>query len=136
MNTKTKEKFLILENNLDIQPLITARDFLSEALVVAQNKFEIAGAIQAFEVYYELAWKSLKKVLSLNSIEVIGARDVFRLAAQKGLIVDHKPWFDYQHKRNITVHEYYDEIERKVYPVLPNFLQDLNQLIEKLKQLK
>lgn len=109
---------------------------MSEALVAAQNKFEIAGAIQAFEVCYELAWKTLKKVPSLNSIEVIGTRDVFRLAAQKGLITDHKPWFDYQNKRNVTVHEYYDEIEKKVYPILPNFLQDLDQLIEKLKQLK
>ena len=52
MNSK---KFLILENSLDIQPLITTRDFLSEALEVAHNKFEIAGAIQAFEVCYELA---------------------------------------------------------------------------------
>ena len=133
MNSK---KFLILENSLDIQPLISTRDFLSEALDVAHNKFEIAGAIQAFEVCYEITWKTLKKILSLNSIEVIGARDVFRLAAQKGLITDHKPWFDYQNKRNITVHEYYEEIEKKVYPILPNFLQDLDKLIEKLKQLK
>ena len=105
MNSK---KFLILENSLDIQPLISTRDFLSEALDKAQNKFEIAGAIQAFEVCYEITWKTLKKILSLNSIEVIGARDVFRLAAQKGLINDNKPWFDYQSKRNITVHEYYE----------------------------
>jgi len=136
MSDQINKKFLILENSLDIQPLITTRDFLSEALAAAQNKFEIAGAIQAFEVCYELTWKTLKKVLSLNSIEVIGARDVFRLAAQKGLISDHRPWFDYQNKRNITVHEYYDEIEKKVYPILPNFLQDLDELIAKLKQLK
>ena len=135
MNAKIKEKFLILENNLDIQPLITARDFLSEALVVAQNKFEIAGAIQAFEVCYELTWKTLKKVLSLNSIEVIGARDVFRLAAQKGLIADHKPWFDYQNKRNITVHEYYEKIMEEVYPILPQFLKNLDLLIKNLKKL-
>ena len=51
MNSK---KFLILENSLDIQPLISTRDFLSEALDSAQNKFEIAGAIQAFEVCYEI----------------------------------------------------------------------------------
>lgn len=87
MNDQINKKFLILENSLDIQPLITTRD-------------------------------------------------VFRLAAQKGLISEHRPWFDYQNKRNITVHEYYDEIEKKVYPILPNFLQDLDKLIAKLKQLK
>ena len=45
----------ILNSKLDIEPLITARDFLAEALQVAKNKFEIAGAVQAFEVCYELA---------------------------------------------------------------------------------
>lgn len=74
---KEKKKFLVLENSIDIQPLISTRDFLKEALAKAQNKFEIAGAIQAFEVSYELAWKTLRKVLR------IGSRDVFRLAAQR-----------------------------------------------------
>jgi hypothetical protein len=55
MNDKIQEKFLILGGILDIQPLITTRNFLGEALVAAQNKFEIAGAVQAFEVCYELA---------------------------------------------------------------------------------
>ncbi|CAI2179694.1 19028_t:CDS:1, partial [Funneliformis geosporum] len=39
---------------IDIEPLLSARDFLAEVLQVAENKFEIAGAIQAFEVCYEL----------------------------------------------------------------------------------
>jgi hypothetical protein len=39
---------------IDIQPLISTRDFLAEALQVAENKFEVAGAIQAFEVCYDI----------------------------------------------------------------------------------
>jgi len=44
----------ILGKTLNIEPLIATRDFLSEALTRAENKFEIAGAVQAFEVCYEL----------------------------------------------------------------------------------
>lgn len=44
----------ILKKALNIEPLVATRDFLSEALQGAENKFEIAGAIQAFEVCYEL----------------------------------------------------------------------------------
>ena len=44
----------ILNKTLNIEPLIATRDFLAEALTEAGNKFEIAGAIQAFEVCYEL----------------------------------------------------------------------------------
>ncbi|CAI2193894.1 6003_t:CDS:2 [Funneliformis geosporum] len=40
--------------DIDLEPLLSSRDFLQEALQVAENKFEIAGTIQAFEVCYEL----------------------------------------------------------------------------------
>jgi len=44
----------ILDGELDIEPLISARNFLAEAVQEAKTKLEIAGAIQAFEVCYEL----------------------------------------------------------------------------------
>ena len=46
--------FIIL-GEIDIQQLISTRDFLHEALHEAESKLEIAGSIQAFEVCYELA---------------------------------------------------------------------------------
>ncbi|CAG8666455.1 10508_t:CDS:1, partial [Racocetra persica] len=56
----------IILGEINIEPLISTRDFLAEALQKAQNKFEVAGAIQAFEVCYELTWKTLKKVLNFQ----------------------------------------------------------------------
>jgi len=128
-----KNNYIIL-GEIDIQPLISTRDFLAEALQVAENKFEVAGAIQAFEVCYDITWKNLKKVLNFQGIEVFNPRDTFRLAAQEGLITNPKTWFDYIKKRNITTHEYHEEIMEKVYPVLPKFLKDLNLLIKKLEK--
>ena len=129
-----RSKYIIL-GEIDIQPLISSREFLAEVLQVAENKFEVAGAIQAFEVCYELSWKTLKKVLSVYGIEVLNPRDTFRLAVQHGLITNLKSWFDYIKKRNITTHEYYDEIMEQVYPILPKFLKDLNLLVKKLEKI-
>ena len=120
---------------IDIQQLISTRDFLHEALREAESKLEIAGTIQAFEVCYELAWKTLKKILNLRGIEVFSPKETFRLAAREGLISNLKGWFDYVKKRNITVHSYEDEIMEVVYPVLPKFLKDLDLLIKKLRNL-
>lgn len=129
-----KRKHIIL-GEIDIQPLISARDFLEEALQMAENKVEVAGVIQSFEVCYELSWKTLKKVLGYG-IEVLNPRDTFRLAVNHGLITNLKSWFDYIKKRNITTHEYYDEIMEQVYPTLPKFLKDLNLLVKNLEKIK
>ena len=45
----------ILSGKLDIEPLISARNFLQKALQEAKTELEIAGSIQAFEVCYELS---------------------------------------------------------------------------------
>ena len=57
----------ILNGKLDIEPLITARNFLQKALQEAQSKLEIAGTIQAFEVSYELAYKTCRKLPFTNT---------------------------------------------------------------------
>ena len=109
--------------------LISTRDFLHEALHEAESKLEIAGTIQAFEVSYELAYKTCRKILSLRGTHVYTAKEVFRIAGLEGLILDVEPWFDYVDKRNITVHEYYEKIMEEVYPILPQFLKNLDILL-------
>ena len=125
----------ILDDKLDIEPLITARNFLKKALQEAQTELEIAGAIQTFEVCYELAWKTCRKILSLRGTHVYTSKEVFRIAGLEGLIPNAEPWFDYVEKRNITVHEYYEKIMEEVYPILPHFLKNVDTLIKNLKKL-
>ena len=100
----------ILNSKLDIEPLITTRNFLTKALEEAKSELEIAGAIQAFEVCFELAWKTCKKVLSLRGIDVYTPKEVFRIAGLEGLISQSENWFEYVDKRNITVHQYEKKI--------------------------
>ncbi|CAG8550836.1 6116_t:CDS:2 [Gigaspora margarita] len=51
----------LILGEIDIQPLVSTRDFLAEALEKAENKFEIAGAIQAFESDYQILRRILDK---------------------------------------------------------------------------
>src|SRR5215213_11045000 len=96
---------------INIQSLISTRNFLSEILQNARNDYEKAGAIQAFEVCYELAKNTLRKVLLLRAQEVhITPKEIFRLAALEGLIPDAEIWFEFAKKRNKTSHAYDGEV--------------------------
>ena len=76
-------------NKLDIKPLISTRNFLAEIIQNARNDYEKAGTIQAFEVCYELAKNTIRKILLLRAQEVhITPKEIFRLAALEGLIPD------------------------------------------------
>ncbi|CAG8465844.1 22870_t:CDS:10 [Gigaspora margarita] len=76
---------------LDLKSLINTRNFLADIIQNACNDYEKAGAIQAFEVCYELAKNTVRKVL------------LFRLAALEGLIKDPVIWFDFAKQRNKTI---------------------------------
>ena len=54
----------IIESNIDIAPLLMAFDQFHEALQIAKSDLEKAGTIQYFEFTYELAWKTLKRILN------------------------------------------------------------------------
>jgi hypothetical protein len=60
---KKKEPFLI-ESQIDISPLLLTFDQFHEALQVAKTDLEKAGTIQYFEFTYELALKTMKRILS------------------------------------------------------------------------
>ena len=80
---------MIREDKINIKPLISTRNFLAEVIQNARNDYEKAGAIQAFEVCYELAKNAIRKVLIARAQEVaITPKEVFRLSALEGLILD------------------------------------------------
>ena len=121
---------------IDIKPLISTRNFLAEIIQNARNDYEKAGAIQAFEVCYELAKNTLRKVLLLRAQEVhITPKEIFRLAALEGLIPDAEIWFEFAKKRNKTSHTYNGEVATEILNSLPKFLVELDLLIKKLKEL-
>jgi len=123
-----------MKDKLDLKPLISTRNFLAEIIQNAQNDYEKAGAIQAFEVSFELAKNLMRKVLLLGAQETpITPKEIFRLAALENLIDNAEIWFEFAKKRNLTSHTYDGEIAEEILNSLPNFLKQLDFLIKKLK---
>jgi nucleotidyltransferase substrate binding protein (TIGR01987 family) len=123
------------ENSITIKSLLSSRNFLAEIIKNASNNYEKAGAIQAFEVCYELAKNIIRKLLNIRAQEVpISPKEIFRLAALENLIPDVEIWFNFAKKRNLTSHTYDGETAEEILDSLPNFLHYLDLLIEKLKE--
>jgi nucleotidyltransferase substrate binding protein (TIGR01987 family) len=124
------------DQKLDLKPLISTRNFLAEILQNARNDYEKAGAIQAFEVCYELAKSTLRKILLLRAQPVYATpKEIFRLAGLEGLIPNAEIWFEFAKKRNKTSHTYDGEVAEEILNSLPNFLHHLDLLIAKLKEI-
>ena len=123
------------QKNLDLQPLLTTKKILQKALKEGtSSELEEMGGVQAFEMAYELSWKTLKKVLMSKGVEVYSPKETFRKAAAEGLIRELEVWGEkYLETRNLTVHSYEADILAEVWKVLPEFLKDLEYLITKIQ---
>ncbi len=98
-----------------------------------------AGVIQNFEFTYELCWKFIQRWIRENRTpeeadHPRSRRELFRLAAQYGLIADPLPWFDYSEKRNLTSHTYDERTAQTVYEAAVRFLPDARHLYSKIEE--
>lgn len=96
------------------------------------------GAIQRFEYTYELAWKSLKRVLEIeaaspDAIDLLSFRDLIRLGAERGLIEEPSEWFAFREDRNISSHTYDEAKAAEVYASALRFRVAARSLLEKLE---
>ncbi|CAN5386229.1 hypothetical protein BH11ARM2_BH11ARM2_03890 [soil metagenome] len=96
------------------------------------------SVIQGFEYTYESAWKLMRRVL-LHEIGLTGAegaarRELFRMAAQEGLIPDPMPWFEFHDARNLTSHLYDERAAERVYQVAGRFLPEVRALAVRLRR--
>ncbi|MBM3130135.1 MAG: nucleotidyltransferase [Chloroflexi bacterium] len=79
------------------------------------NELEKQGLIQAFEYTYELAWNTMKDYLEAQGeTNLLGSRDVIRLAFKRGLIVDGETWMDMLKSRTLTSHTYNEDLAEKI----------------------
>ncbi|MDQ5890820.1 MAG: hypothetical protein QG604_694 [Candidatus Dependentiae bacterium] len=115
-------------------------------LLKAQENFELfrqdmvtdrdhAGAIQAYEYCFELAWKTMKRVLEARGQIANSPREAFRLAAREGFIDNPEIWFDFMKERNRTVHCYDREVLDEVISYLPQFSEELQKFLVNLAKL-
>jgi nucleotidyltransferase substrate binding protein (TIGR01987 family) len=132
---------------LDLTSLQKAVESLERALHVARaedmgrdtRETVRAGTIKNFEVAYEYCWKYIQRWLRLNvaaeQAEFPRTRkELFRLAAQYGLIKDPVPWYSYGDARNLSSHTYNEEMAGEVFETAVKFAEDARYLLERLRE--
>ena len=118
--------------NIDVGPFLKACDTFDrfrKNLVTDQDK---AGAIQAFEFSYELAWKTMKRLLSHKGIEARSPRDCFREAAIQEMITDPHLWFRFIELRNLTVHTYEESCVEEIIETFDTYATALSFFLKYL----
>lgn len=128
------EEVVILER-IVITPLLKAQAAFNKALLEPKTDLNRDGCIQRFEFCFELAWKTLKRILAYKGLEANSPRDVFREAAKLALIADPVIWFTFLENRNNTVHTYNEETAEAIYNVLPRFKEELATLVNTIRTL-
>ncbi|MGL4942130.1 MAG: nucleotidyltransferase substrate binding protein [Thermoguttaceae bacterium] len=136
------------ENLLDIFAFENAILSLERSLNVVRRRRAVAeadewetlraGVIQNFEFTFELSWKMMKRWLDLNiSPDLtfgVTKKDLYRLAAENGLITDVERWFDFQQSRNKTSHVYAEDIAEDVFEKATEFLPYAKNLFARLEK--
>ncbi len=118
---------------LILTPLQDAITSLEKAVAQPKDEFVRDAVIQRFEYSYELCWKFMKRDMvedvGDSAINQLSRRDLFRMAADRGLIDEPRSWFDYHEARNQTSHVYNLEIAEKTYEIAVRFSEDARNLL-------
>lgn len=122
-----------MDQNLDLTKLKKSQSIFERFRRDMKDDRDQAGAVQAFEFCYELAWKMMKRFLALRGQETGSPKDTFRKAALEKLIDDPEIWFNFQKKRNLTAHTYEHETLLLIVGIFDEFSKELNSLINKLE---
>lgn len=126
----------IIEGNIDIAPLLSAYSQFTEALKIAKSDLEKAGVIQYFEFTYELAWKTLKRILKERGKDLNSPKMVIREAALEKFLDSPELWFEFTEDRNRTVHTYNKDVANDIFKDLYLFDVEVAELIKRLQVLK
>ena len=134
---------------LDLTPLEKAIKRLYKSLEyyhseMAKKDHELllqfmAATIQSFEFTYELCSKFIQRYLKLVEpsvviIDEMSFPDIIRTASARGLLLNEwGEWKQYRDKRNITSHTYDELKAHEVMKIVPQFLEEAQYLLAKLK---
>jgi nucleotidyltransferase substrate binding protein (TIGR01987 family) len=113
---------------------------LKNALITLQagyktnpSELERDGLIQRFEYCVELCWKTSKKILAEDGIQVDVPKNVFRELANIGWISNPKKWLEFIDKRNMTFSIYSEKNAIEVFDIIPSFINESDKLLKTLE---
>lgn len=129
---------------VDISPFLKTVERLTAGLAryrTDENDSHLRdGLIQQFEFTYDVAHKTLRRVLEARAadpaeIDRMSFPTLIRTAFEQGLLEEGWPkWQDFRENRNITSHTYNEDLARKVANAIPRFLDEVRDLADKLSR--
>ena len=78
------------------------------------NKIYTMALVQAFEISFELAWKTMKDYLEYNGIKTDTPRETIKAAFSSNLIKDGQNWIEMMEARNKTSHTYKENFAKQL----------------------
>jgi len=105
-----------------------------EEILKKEKSVEVCdSAIQRFEFTVELAWKTVQKFLLEQDIICRSPKECVKEAFKFGLVADDPRWVKMFDDRNLTVHTYDEKTAEEIYNRLPQYLEILRLLEQKLR---
>lgn len=127
--TRWVQRFENLEKS--VQNLEDIRDCIKREGI---NKIYTMALIQAYEIVFELSWKTLKDYLEYNGITTDTPRETIKEAFAKNIISDGQVWIEMMEARNKTSHTYKEEFATELCnDILNTYIPKINILTEFLK---
>ncbi len=87
--------------------------------------------VQAFEICFELAWKTMKDYLEYSGIKTDTPRNTIKEAFSTNLITDGQNWIEMMEARNKTSHTYKEEFAKQLADDILNNYSILLKTFEK-----
>jgi nucleotidyltransferase substrate binding protein (TIGR01987 family) len=119
---------------MDLTYLKIALDNLKQKFVHTPSELERDGLIKRFNYSVELCWKTSKKILSENGIQVDVPKNVFRKLAILGWIDHPEKWFEFISKRNKISYIYNQTIAEEIFAIIPDFIIESDKLLTVLEK--
>ena len=96
------------------------------------NKIYTMAIIQAYEMCFELAWKTMKDYLEYYGTSVENPRSTIKEAFAQQIISDGQSWIEMMEARNKTSHTYKESFAKQI---AENILNNYMPLLDNLEQI-
>jgi nucleotidyltransferase substrate binding protein (TIGR01987 family) len=130
-----------------IERCLKTMDNARRALLLTKQNSEFydiyrAAIIKEFELILEQAGKLLRRALrdyvsNPSDIDRAVFKDVFRMAAQHGIITEasSKNWLRFRDSRNATAHNYGEQLADEILELLADFSVETQALVQNINRL-
>ena len=104
-----------------------------ENVKAPENELIQMALIKAFEMTFELSWKTIKDYLKFNGIVAKLPREIIKQAFANNIIADGQLWIDMLENRRLMAHPYDQaRAQKAVNDISQRYLAGLEQLYQYL----